>query len=370
MNENRVVKTFMELASISSPSRHEENVRNYIFNRLEPYHLVIEEDNTGDAIGGTTGNIIIKINGKQKKHILFDAHMDTVGPCENIHVILDGDTIHTDHTTVLGADDKAGLACLLELIDTIMEQEEYAGPDLTFIFTVCEEDSLQGVKHLDEKYFKDADFAYILDGDGSPCKAVNKTPYGCKGELYITGKEAHSGVCPEEGVNALYVAAQAIVKCPNGRIDDATTCNMGTITGGRAKNIVMGDVKIEFEARSFELPKLQEVIETVKAQFQQAADEYHATFTHTLKYGTPGYTVEEDAPIVENLKEAMDACGLDLQLISCGGGSNANIYHMKGLEALNIGAGAYKEHSKDEYLKIDELLQASNVIKQMVLNHK
>lgn len=365
MVNERVVKTFIDLASISSPSKHEDQVRDYIVQKLQAYGLNVIEDDTATKIQGTSGNLICTIEGKQDLHILFDAHMDTVDPCEKVTVVQDGNYLRSDGTSVLGGDDKAGVAVMLECIDTIMAMETYNGPTLTFVFSVCEENSLQGVKNLDEKYIQDVDYAFVLDGEEHVEWVVNQTPYGCKGDLIIHGKEAHSGVCPENGINALYVAAQAIVQCPNGRVDEETTCNMGVVSGGKAKNVVMPDVKIEFESRSLNLDKLNALVEQIETTFDATAKQYGATFENTLKYGTPGYTLEKDTEIVQYLDAAMKQCDLKMELVKCGGGSNANIYHMKKVPALNIGVGAYDVHSKQEHLDMRELIKLSHVVKKL-----
>ena len=365
MLNERVVKTFIDLASISSPSKQENKVRDYIVNKLNHYGLNVIEDDTANEINGTSGNLICKIQGKQDLSILFDAHMDTVDPCEKITVIQKDHYLYSDGTSVLGADDKAGIAAMLELIESIMELDEYTGPNLIFIFSVCEENSLQGVKNLNAKYLENVDYAFVLDGEEQVEFVVNKTPYGCKGDLIIVGKEAHSGVCPENGINALYVAAQAIVQCPNGRVDFETTCNMGVVAGGKAKNVVMPEVKIEFESRSLNKQKLENLVEQIQSTFSQVAKQYGADFIHTLKYGTPGYTLESNEPICMYLGKAMEQCGMHMQLVSCGGGSNANIYHMNNIPALNIGVGANHVHTKQESLDILELLKLVQLVRKL-----
>lgn len=352
MNE-RVVSIFLDLVKISSPSNNEEAVRQYILKYLDNYNIVKEIDDNG--------NIIADYIGPNKHTILFDAHMDTVKPCINISPVIKDGKIFSDGTSVLGADDKAGIAVMLELIDKIY-RNNLQTCSIRFIFSVCEEIGLFGAKKLDDKYLKNIDFAFVLDGEGSPGSIVNKTPYGCKGSLKFIGKEAHAGVCPEKGINALYVASQAIVKMPNGRINENTTCNIGIIEGGIATNIVMPEVSMKFEARSYNLNELESLKNKVESICKETAKINNASFTSDLKYGTKGYYIAEHDDIIVLFKGACRNSDLPFKLESCGGGSNANVYRQRGVDAVNIGIGMKKVHTCEEYIEIKDILDTLNLL--------
>ncbi|MGM0214203.1 M20/M25/M40 family metallo-hydrolase [Enterococcus sp. AZ109] len=348
-----VTELFLALVKISSPSKQERAVADYIKDYLSRYsELTIVEDDTGEKIGGTSGNVIVQLPGKGSK-LLFDAHMDTVSPCQQVNPQIEHGIVRSDGTTVLGADDKSGDALMLALIDRLLLKDTY--PSITFLFTVCEEESLQGAKQLDPSYLQKIDFAYVLDGEGPLGTAVVKTPHGCKGTLRIIGKEAHAGVCPEKGINALAVAAEAITRLPMGRVDEETTCNIGVVKGGSATNVVMGEIEMQFEARSFDRQKLEKLIEQVKTEFQMVCQKHGATFEETLSYGTPGYTIDEQDEIILPFKRACEKNGISYQGAACGGGSNANVYRMRGMNAVNLSTNMKNIHSVDESIAAADL---------------
>lgn len=345
MND-RIINIFMDLIKVSSPSNNENDVRQYILRYLDNYEIIkIVDDN---------GNVIADYIGTNKGTLLFDAHMDTVKPCSNISPVIKDGKIFSDGTTILGADDKAGIAVMLELIDKLYKKE-LKTCSIRFVFSVSEEIGLFGAKKLDDKYLKNIDFAFVLDGEGGPGSIVNRTPYGCKGELKFIGKEAHAGVCPEEGINALWVAAQAIVKMPNGRINENTTCNIGTIDGGVATNVVMPEVSMKFEARSYNLKELQSLINKVETLCGETAKRNNSAFISNLKYGTKGYYISENDDIMILFKEASRKSNLSFKLESCGGGSNANVYRQRGVNSVNIGIGMKKVHTCEEYIEIKDI---------------
>lgn len=360
-----ILTHFLNLVKISSPSKEELGVSSYIKNIVSKYEEIeIYEDNTGEKINGTCGNLIVKING-QGEPIAFDAHMDTVEPCEKITPILKGSKVYSDGTSILGADDKAGIAVMISLIEEIIEKN-IPHPPITFIFSVCEENSLQGAKNIEKNIIKDLKYIFVLDGEGEIGTAIVKTPYGCKGNIKIIGKEAHAGVSPEKGINALCVAAEAISYLKIGRVDKNTTSNIGVISGGKASNIVMGSVEMKFEARSYEKEELIKFIDNVKNVFLNVCKKNNATLEENLRYGTPGYYIKENDSIIKIIKLACEKIGVRFNGISCGGGSNANVYRKHGINAINLGLNMKDEHSKNEHIDIKDLETLKRLLLEII----
>lgn len=351
-----ITEIFMDLVKIPSLSTKEEKIRDYIIEYISPYKLNYKIDEIG--------NLIIDIKGESSQYLLFDAHMDTVGPCEKIIPIIRDNCIYSDGTSILGADDKAGIAVCLALIDDISKMSKCVY-SMRFIFSVCEEIGLQGVKKLNSEHLQNVLYAFVLDGDGSTGNIIDKTPYSCKGDLVFKGKAAHAGVCPKDGINALYVAAHAIVKMPNGYVNENTTCNMGVVEGGVATNIVMSEVKIKFESRSFYLEELENLVDSVCIIARETADDFQAQFSSSLRFGTKGYHVLESEDIVQFFKRACDKCNLNFTTKSCGGASNANIYRQRGVSALNIGVGMKQVHTCQEYIEIKDLDDTYNLLRTL-----
>lgn len=353
----KIEEIFLDLVRISSPSGHEDGVRDYIIDFISscPVSYVIDDYK----------NLIVDYHGNSNQVLLFDAHMDTVGPCEQINPVIKNDIIYSDGNSVLGADDKAGIAACLYLIQQL-ENIELSVYSLRFIFSVSEEVGLQGAKHLDDKHLKDVLYAFALDGEGKPGSVVNKTPYTCKGNLTFIGKQAHAGVCPENGINALYVASHAICEMPNGRINENTTCNIGVIEGGIATNVVMPKVDMRFEARSYNIEELEKLIENVIEIGNKTAERFETQFTSNLKFGTKGYYVEEKESIISFLKTVSEQCELVFALESCGGGSNANVYRQRGVNALNLGVGMQEVHTCNEFIEIKSLKEITKFLNAMI----
>lgn len=363
-----ILYTFLDLVKISSPSKKEREVSNYIKNRLSKYgeKIKIYEDDTASKIEGECGNLIVQLEGNGDP-IAFDAHMDTVEPCDKINPIIKDSVIYSDGTSVLGADDKSGIAAMISAIDEIIEND-IPHPSLTFIFSVCEENSLQGAKNIDIDFLKKHKYVFAIDGEGKVGSIILKTPHGCKGTLKVIGKDAHAGACPERGINALCVAAEAINNLPFGRINKNTTCNIGVVSGGIATNVVMGSVEMKFEARSYDREELVDLIENVKNVFSDISRKNGASFEEDLKYGTPGYNVSEYEDIVKIFKKSCDDLDIEFRSLSCGGGSNANVYRKYGVDAVNLGIDMREVHSTKENIRIEELENMKKLIIKLIEN--
>lgn len=367
MINNRLINTFLDLVKISSPSKNEIDIKNYIYNALKDYPLEIIEDTTGTNINGNCGNLLIKLkaNNHSHKKIAFDSHMDTVTPCDDVKTVVDGSIIKSDGTTILGGDDKIGVAIQLELIREIIENQiEHC--ELLFIFSVSEEEGLQGAKNLAINYYKDYDAIFVLDGEGIPGTFYHSAPYNCKGKIRVVGKAAHSGVNPEDGVNALYIASKVISQLPIGRINDFSTCNIGFVQGGVARNVVMPSVEMDFESRSLDLHFLQHFIGEVKKTFQDVCFQNGAVFEDDLSYGTPGYLIDDKSDVMVKLKKATDDAALSFELMSCGGGSNANVYNSNNVVAVLVGVGMENIHSTKEYVDSNNIIKSYRLVREIV----
>lgn len=364
VNESRVINNFLDMVKISSPSLKERGMADYLKKLLEELGLVVEEDNTGEKIGGNAGNIIARLPGKIDKKIMFSSHMDTVTPCEKINPIIKDGIISTDGTSILGGDDKAGIAAILEMIRMVKESgKDY--PEIIGVFSVAEEIGLLGAKHLEiEKY--GPDMAIIIDSGGAPGTAVIQSPYAAKGEIKVIGKTAHAGVAPELGINALTVSAHAITKLRLGRIDSETTSNIGVVSGGNAVNIVMPEVSMMYEARSFKKESLEELLEETFKIFKEETERFGAKFSHNVVVGYDGYRLDEKSKILNVVEIATKMSGVELRKISSGGGCDANIYSGKGIPSINLGIGMNKVHTVEENIKIEDIVNCTKLIYEIL----
>ena len=216
----------------------------------------VDVDDAGSRIGGDTGNVFARIPGTAPAAppLLLCAHMDTVVPCQNIRPVMQGDVIKTDGTTVLGGDDKAGIVAILESVRVARERHVPHGP-IEILFTICEENGLLGAKHFDVTRLASRR-GLVLDCDGVD-ELITRAPAANHMSVTISGLAAHAGICPEQGLSAIQMAAEAIAGMKLGRLDEETTANLGVVQGGLAGNIVPDCVVIRGETRSLSVLKLE-----------------------------------------------------------------------------------------------------------------
>ena len=367
VNKQRLVGELVELVQISSPSSKEGAVARVLVDKLEQLGFEVYVDDAGVKSGGETGNIIATLKGtRQGKTILFSSHMDTVNPAEGIKPIIDevNGIIKSDGTTVLGSDDKGGIAAILEAIRIIKENNIEHG-DIQVVFSIWEEGGLFGAKYLD--YSKiNADFAFVLDGGGAPGKIIVKAPAQDSIEVKIKGKPAHAGLVPEEGISAIMVASRAIENMKLLRIDEDTTANIGTIKGGVATNIVMPELEILAEARSLDNSKLDDQTQHMVDTFKQAADDFGAEIEIRTKRMYEAFSVDENDEIVNMLKKIFSKMNIEPTVISTGGGSDTNILNANGIKAVNLSVGMEKAHTLEEYIAIEDLMNSAKMVVEII----
>ncbi|MBO8159176.1 M20/M25/M40 family metallo-hydrolase [Thermosyntropha sp.] len=356
VKRERLIEKFVNLVSISSVSRNEKDFKEYLKKEFIKRGLNPEEDNAGEIIGGNAGNLFIQIPGTvDASPVLFAAHMDTVKPGEGIKAVVDGDIIRSQGDTVLGADDKAAIAVLMEVYD-ILREENLLYPPLEFLFTVAEEEGLKGAKSFDFTRVK-AKKAYVLDAGGSPGSIVIKSPWHNEIEYTVYGKAAHAGMDPENGINAIKAAGRALAKMPCGRIDEETTCNFGVIEGGKARNIVADICRIKGEARSLSKDKLDRLTHELKEIFVSEAEKEGARAEVKIESLYPGVNLDKESEVVKIAEKACLKIGLKPNLTGTGGGSDASIINGSGIPCVNLGIGMSKVHTAEEYIKIEDLIK-------------
>ncbi len=367
INKDRMVDEFVQLVSIDSLTKNERKMADALTQKLKDMGYEVTEDNAGEKIGSDTGNLICTIKGsKDSPSVMLTAHMDTVEPGKGKKAIIEQGVIKTDGSTILGADDAAGIVCILECLRVLKEKNIPHG-DIQVVFSVAEEGGLLGAKNLDYSKIH-AKYAIVLDTGGAIGTVNIKAP--SQNIIYVTveGKASHAGVEPEKGISAIQIAAEAISSMKLGRIDEETTANIGIINGGRETNIVCEKVEIKAEARSRDKKKLDDQTSHMKDCFEKAAEKLggRIDFKAVLEY--PSFNIPENAPIISILKKAANAAKVPLVLEETGGGSDTNIYNGKGIEAVNVSVGMNKVHSVDENIVIEDMVKAAEFLLAIISN--
>ncbi|HEX3031717.1 MAG TPA: M20/M25/M40 family metallo-hydrolase [Bacillota bacterium] len=367
VNEERLVNSFLELVKIDSPSRKERAIADFLRGRLQELGLEVLEDEAGSKIGSGTGNLIARLpgtGGAGKPPIFLSAHMDTVEPgCGIIPVLKDG-VITSQGETILGGDDKSGIAAILEAVRVIREQNLPHG-DLELVFTVCEEVGLLGASHLEPGSVK-AKMGFILDAGGPVGTIIIKGPSQNRIDAGIVGKAAHTGIEPEKGISAIVVAANAISRMTLGRIDNETTANIGMIEGGRAINIIPDLVNLKGEARSLNPEKLEAQTAHMVENLEKAAEQAGARVQINVEHLYPHIDISPDSPQVRAAVTAAENLGIKVSLEATGGGSDANIFCGKGLAAVNLGNGMSKVHTVDEFITVADLVSMARYLVEII----
>jgi len=351
INRDRLVSTFLELVRIDSPSGQEQEIARHLTAELRSLGLTVERD--------TTGNIIARL-AEEGQPILLNAHVDTVHPGRGVKPVIEDGVIKSDGSTILGADDKSGVAVILEVLRVLVEQD-LAHPPLEVALTVSEEKGLKGAKGLDLTRLR-AQEGIVLDSGGEIGTIVVSAPSQDKIRAVVHGKAAHAGVEPEKGINAILVAAEAITAMPLGRIDEETTANLGRIQGGTATNIVPDQAEIEGEARSRDERKLEAQVQAMTEALKKAANRHGATVEIDVQRSYSTFKLSEEDGIVRRAVAAARTLGLTPALVPSGGGSDANIFNAAGITTINISAGMEKVHTKEEQVAVADMVKCAEFL--------
>ena len=357
VNRARLVRRFLRLVKIDSLSREEGRLVKYLKKQLSALGIRPHEDDAGWEIDGEAGNIIARLKGNVKRSptLLLNAHLDTVMPGKGIRPRLKKGIIKTDGTTVLGADNKAGIAVILEFV-RMLKENRIPHPELRLIFTVAEEIGLLGSKSLRKKFLK-ADLGYTMDG-GQVETIIYKAPSQSNIEAEIIGRAAHAGVHPEEGINAIKVASVAIAQMKLGRIDSETTANIGIIKGGLATNIIPERVELKGEARSNDLKKLKKQITHMEEKLWSACGKFKARLKVKVESAYRSFNIDKKEKVVALALKAAKKIGLKPALKATGGGSDANIFNAFGIPTVILGVGAERVHTTQEFIAVDSMVKA------------
>jgi tripeptide aminopeptidase len=375
INKVRLSETFMKLVRIDSVSKEEGAIADEIINVLKKAGAKINIDGAGDKIGGQAGNIVAEFKGNvDVPAILLSAHMDTVEPGRGVRPVFKNGCFRSDGTTILGADDKSALAIIFEVMEIIKERDIPCCP-VELAITVCEEIGLLGAKNMDFSLLS-AKFGYVLDS-AETSGIVTRAPAASRFEFKIHGRDAHAGVSPEKGINAIQLAGQAVAKIHTGRIDDETTCNIGMIEGGVATNIVPNLVTIKGEVRSHNPKKMNDLISEIAASFKDVIREYKnesgeddlPALETLIENDFQPFSIPDNHLTVSLARKAAKNLGKQMITRTTGGGSDANIFFEKGLITGVIGTGMRNVHTVRENILMDDMVDTAELLLEIIKLH-
>lgn len=365
INEQRLVHEFLELVQIDTATRNERLMADALIPKLQELGFQVSEDDAGQKIGGTAGNLFAVLEGeKEAPPLLFCAHMDRVEPGLGIKPQIKDGIITSDGTTILAADDVAGIVAILEGI-RIIQEEKIPHGRLEILFTIAEEGGLYGAKGFDSKQSQ-AKAGFFLDAGGPVGTIVTAAPAQKGIKATIHGKAAHAGVAPEEGINAIVVAAHALTKMNLGRIDSETTTNMGVIKGGAATNIVPDKVEIFGEARSRNEQKLTEQVEQISQAITTTCAEFNVKADLEINHSYSAFSLTAEDYPVKLATLAAKKINLEPTIESTGGGSDANIINGYGIPSVVLGMGYSDVHTTQESIPIEQLVRSAAYVASII----
>ena len=366
--------TVIDLIRLDSHTRHEKLVAEYLVRVLRELGADVRIDDAGPAVGSDTGNVLATFGATAQgvAPLLLSAHMDVVPPGTSVKPIREAERVRSDGTTILGGDDKTGLAVIIEVLRTLAERDVPHGA-IEVAFTICEEIGLLGAKHVDVGALS-AKEAIVLDSNHAS-QLVTRAPSADHFTFTVHGLEAHAGMCPENGISAVRVAAEAVAAMPIGRVDAETTANVTIKEASPATNVVPNICVVTGEARALRDERLDEIMREIRSAFMDAASSARITLN-----GEPrrawieeqcartyhSLNVPESAAIVQLVLAAARTLGAPLATVTIGGGSDANVFNRKGITSVNLGTGMRDIHTVNEWIDLPDFFRSAAIVLECV----
>jgi tripeptide aminopeptidase len=352
---HEVLDLFVELAAIPSPPGEERAVADLVTGYLRDCGLDVDEDDAGAEIGSTMGNLYTRLEPTADggEALLLCAHLDTVPPTAAIEPTVEDGVVRNAAGTILGADNKAAVAAMLDAVRrTLADNRAHAGIEL--LFTPMEEVGLFGAYAFDHSRLR-AQLGYVYDQAAPIGTVILGAPYSRSIEVTFHGRAAHSGMHPEDGRSAIAAAARAISEMRLGRVDELSTANVGTITGGTAANIIPEWCTFVAEARSHDEAHLADLIQEMQDAITFAAGIADCDVETTMRKSYRGYRFTRSDRAVSLATRALERCGHEVTYELSGGAADANVFNERGLQCVNLANGMTHIHTPDEHISVADL---------------
>lgn len=354
MVDSSLLDLFLSLIKIDAVSGSEKPVADYICDFVRDLGLEPQIDGANALSGGNIGNVIVQVHGGGD--FLLMAHMDTPRSTKGLKPILLEDRVTSDHTTILGVDDRGGVSSILWALKYAIDHSMDLKP-CTILFTVCEETTLAGSYY----YRPDSRIThgFVFDSHLSPGAFVSETCGAIAFKIKVKGKSSHAGVSPEKGINAIQLAAEGMMAFPFGRIDASTTANIGIINGGTATNVVPDFVELEGEIRTDTLDDGEKLMQKVISDFEKVVFKRGGDIECSWHWDFKPYCITTELYPYRRMAKLCDALDLKIEGVKSMGGSDANNMNAKGIPTINLGVGAQNPHSTDEFILYEDLQKAA-----------
>ncbi|MEK7517126.1 MAG: M20/M25/M40 family metallo-hydrolase [Patescibacteria group bacterium] len=349
-----LTKTFFDLVKIDSPSGQEKKISSYLLRKFLSLGLSPHLDKQR--------NVFVKVPG-QGFPLLLSAHMDTVEPGRNIRPIIKNGIIKSDGTTILGADNKAAVAVLVEILK-YLHAKKLNHRSLEIVFTASEEVANLGAANLDYGGVL-AKEGYIFDNPNPIGTIISGSPFYNRFDISISGKSTHSSK-PQDGINVIPIFIHAMRDINLGKVSENTLVNIGVVRSGHVRNSVPGEMIIEGEVRSFLEKEVKEYSQNIIKTFFLVSKKHDAKIKTSVVRENSGYLYSQKDPFIKKTQDIMRDLRINPVLKKIWGCSDANIFLEKGIKVLNLGNGSKDTHTTRESISIDDLFKLSNLIFSIV----
>jgi tripeptide aminopeptidase len=375
IDKKQAIQNLMELLAADGPSCGEGPVANVVKQQLlaagcDPKWFRENVSKKRLPKEFTIGNLVVKIPGTVKApRLMFSAHLDTVPICRGAVPIKKGNRIVPQGKTGLGGDNRASVATIVTMAQTILKND-LLRPPLTLLFPVGEENGLHGAKAFEAAEGGNPAMCFNIDGSGERGGVIGALG-AIRWEATVRGKSVHAAVNPEGGVSSAIIAANAIawLKANGwfGRIDKGSckgTANVGTLKGGEVDNQVMDNLLVTGEWRSHSPSSLKKISKVWKTAFKKAARELKnnkgecgsVEFLTASDYRS--FKLKTGEPVVKRFLKAAPLAGRKAYTEVISAGLDANILNEKGIPTITFDAGNHNAHDLNEYVDIPRYLEA------------
>jgi len=361
----RLEETFVRLCEIRSPTGEEREVADTIAAELRALGLELSEDDAAGPAEAGAGNLLARLPGRSEEWVMFCAHVDTVPHAGQIEVVESDGVFRSAGDTILGADNKAAVAVFMELVARHAGADEPPPVGIELLLTVAEEQGLRGAKAFDASALRSGR-GFVLDHASAIGEAIVSSPTQQSVRADFRGVEAHAGIRPEDGSNAIAAAAAAISRMELGRLDEETTANVGVVRGGTSGNVVPGHCEIVAEARSLDASRAAEVAGALSDACTWGASEHGCDADVRVEELFRGYRIPPSSPALALAEAGLRRAGIEPVRTATGGGSDANALIVAGFECVLLANGTEANHTSDEAVSARNLATMLEVCEAIV----
>lgn len=369
MTNQRMYDEFVELATIDVTSGQESAIAEVLEQKLQGMGFSTSRDAAGETFGGVCGNLFAVRDGEKDGVICFCSHMDRVPGGIGIVPVEEDGILRSSGDTILAADDLSGVVAILEGVRKAIASGVKL-PKIEILLTVGEEAGLFGAKAFDISRME-SEIIYILDSPGRIGRIINSAPGRALLEAQIFGLAAHAGNEPEKGIDAAKIMAEMLATMKTGRIDEITTSNFSSLwsKSSKAMNVVCDHAILRGEMRSRDSKRMDDYEAYFKAHCQEVADKRGAKVTFLRENTFLPFLIPEDSKAITVAKAAMDELGIELVVNGGGGGMDGNIFNQEGKSCIGVATGYFKNHSKEEYLHLEDFYQAAELVEKIIYKY-